>query len=451
MCLVVDTIKAESIAHAQTSPAKSHSHEEGSTKLATPNTAPLAPRSQLRASTSWRTALADTVQFWKCLLFFIYSGRSYSECPYFADRVEARVQVYSLSLVFFLWNKPHYRNGTFQQDMVKNLRNVALPGTGLALSYFCYFRVVALFSAFVLYPLASLLSALVLRRNGSDARDTATLYLAQLLAPEDWFSFWRLNCRLASYHAHLTHEAGYAMEDKFRFLQQAEAAGIAVSPSYKAAQVVVKDRNEEGGMGIRFFSNAHSGGDWIIQPRLSNSDEVASLLPDRCPLSTVRVVTASTHTLSEADGGIEVLSTVFRAGREGADTDHKCIMFDVDARTGEIGRGTTNSHWYQLGASKLSTSPLVSAHDITHHPDTQQPITGHKLSQLADGLALAQRAHAELMPDVPLVGWDVAFTAEHGALLLEGNLSCNFFRGSFDRQWYFNFVDSLFRKLSDSK
>jgi hypothetical protein len=236
------------------------------------------------------------------------------------------------------------------------------------------------------------------------------------------------------------------MEDKWTFLQSAETKGIAVSPTYKAAQVVVKDRNEEGGMGIRFFGNAHSGGDWIIQPRLENSAEVASLLPARAPLSTVRVVTASSHTLG-AGGSIKVLSTVFRAGREGADTDHKCIMFDVDAETGVIGRGTTNSHWYQLGLSKITTSPLVSTHNITNHPDTDHRVTGHQLSQLQEGLTLACQAHSKLMPDVPMVGWDVAFTSDHGVLLLEGNLSCNFFRGSFDRQWYFQFVDALFQKL----
>jgi hypothetical protein len=96
-----------------------------------------------------------------------------------------QVQVYSLSLIFYLWNKPHYRNGTFQDDMVrplfyicsmstcalslanwiqctcksltaalcschalctfkkqvKNLRNVAIPGTGVPLSLMCILKV----------------------------------------------------------------------------------------------------------------------------------------------------------------------------------------------------------------------------------------------------------------------------------------------------------------------
>lgn len=42
------------------------------------------------------------------------------------------------------------------------------------------------------------------------------------------------------------------------------------------------------------------------------------------------------------------------------------------------------------------------------------------------------RAHYLMLPDVPFVGWDVALT-DKGIYLLEVNLSCNFFRGSFDK------------------
>ena len=34
---------------------------------------------------------------------------------------------------------------------------------------------------------------------------------------------------------------------------------------------------------------------------------------------------------------------------------------------------------------------------------------------------------------------------DKGMLLLEANLSCNFFRGSFDKAQYFAFVDEYFR------
>ena len=56
---------------------------------------------------------------------------------------------------------------------------------------------------------------------------------SQLLEPEDWFAFWRLNCVLASYHALRTSDGGYALEDKLVFLQSCEAKGVACSPYEK--------------------------------------------------------------------------------------------------------------------------------------------------------------------------------------------------------------------------
>lgn len=44
-------------------------------------------------------------------------------------------------------------------------------------------------------------------------------------------------------------------------------------------------------------------------------------------------------------GFIEALSCVFRAGRQGAATDHSSILFDVDIGTGVIQEGSTNAHW----------------------------------------------------------------------------------------------------------
>eukprot|EP00746_Dinoflagellata_sp_MGD_P008598 gnl/MRDRNA2_/MRDRNA2_117234_c0_seq1.p1 gnl/MRDRNA2_/MRDRNA2_117234_c0~~gnl/MRDRNA2_/MRDRNA2_117234_c0_seq1.p1 ORF type:complete len:129 (+),score=28.21 gnl/MRDRNA2_/MRDRNA2_117234_c0_seq1:2-388(+) len=55
-------------------------------------------------------------------------------------------------------------------------------------------------------------------------------------------------------------------------------------------------------------------------------------------------------------------------------------------------------------------------------------------------------AHSILLPDVPMAGWDVALTNK-GVLLLETNLSCNFFRGTFDEDLYFNMVDEYFGLL----
>uniref|UniRef100_A0A6B2L540 Alpha-L-glutamate ligase-related protein ATP-grasp domain-containing protein n=1 Tax=Arcella intermedia TaxID=1963864 RepID=A0A6B2L540_9EUKA len=393
--------------------------------------------------------------FYRCLVYFL-GGGDYVSCPHFPGCLQAKCQVYSLAVVFFLWDQPHYRNGTFQQDMVKNLRNVAVPGTGLALSYFCHFKWTAYYFLFVLYPLAALFSALYhAPRTG---RTLSACFHEQLLTPQDWFSFWRMNCRLASYHSLLMGDQakGYALEDKWLFLLQASSRGIPVSPWIDLPRLVVKDKNEEGGMGIKFYKNAVAGGDWIIQEALDNADCIARLLPPNPPLSTLRVITASTYGVPTAEGRLQSgppgdqhvrsLSCVFRAGRAGAATDHSSILFDVDLQTGTLLKGTTNAHWYQLGPTKAFSTPWTSSHTLTHHPDCGVKITGETIPDIIKIRQLVEEAHKELIPDVPLAGWDVALTTK-GTLLLEVNLSCNFFRGTFDVPGYVVMLDAYFSKL----
>ena len=396
-------------------------------------------------------ALTDTIHFYTALAYYIIRGGTYPS-PYFGDNLQAQCQVYSLALVYKMWSQPHYRNGDFHEDMVKNLRNVAIPGTGIPLCVICYFKAVAVVFLLLGYPLAAVVSALHL--SGRNVSKTSVNYSRQLLNPQDWFSFWQLNCRLATHHSGMTPKAkGYGMEDKLAFLQKAAEENIAVTPYMTMPKLIVKHRNEEGGLGFHAFSNCVSGGDWIIQEALENDTFVASLLPDDAPLSTFRVISASRggmhldnekqQTEEETIAGVTPLSCVFRAGREGAATDHVSVLFDVDMKTGVIGRGTTNMNWYQLGLSALWRTPWTNEMSTTVHPDTGKQISDSIVPDMKGMLKFVKRAHARMMPDVPLAGWDVAFTNK-GMLLLEANLSCNFFRGSFDKRKYFEFVNDYF-------
>mmetsp|Transcript_12491 Transcript_12491/g.26780 ORF Transcript_12491/g.26780 Transcript_12491/m.26780 type:complete len:403 (+) Transcript_12491:267-1475(+) len=369
-----------------------------------------------------RVAVEETKMFYRCVRYFLQGGK-YSACPFFKEQLETRVQLFSLCLVFDLWNKDHYRNGTFQDDMKKNLRNVAIPGTGIPLSLFALHKSLALFFLFVLYPLCALAAAINLGRR--DMSVVCKEYRLQLLKPTDWFAFWRLNCALASYHASTTNEEDYKLEDKLTFLQVAQEKGIAVSPFMDIPAIICKHRNEEGGLGYMCYSNAVSGGDWIIQEILENDKTISPLLPKKAPLSTFRVITISTH----GENKVIPLSCVWRAGRSGAITDHSAILFDVDVQKGVFKKGVTNQHWYQLGLTKIFKTNWTTEHNFTKHPDTGKMITGEKVDAAAI-TAFAKKAHEVMMPRVPIIGWDVALTNK-GMLLLECNLSCNFF------SWHF--------------
>ena len=212
-------------------------------------------------------------------------------------------------------------------------------------------------------------------------------------------------------------------------------------------------------MGIYFYKNATDGGDWIIQERIDNSEWVSSLLPSSPPLSTFRVITqshASIDITKEArPEDITALSCVFRAGRQGADTDHSSILFDVDVATGQFRGGTTNAHWYRLGLWETlpGRCPWRSTHGYTHHPDGEIPITGKTVPDIQGMLKLVEDSHLKLCPDVPFVGWDVVLSADPKlpVCLLEVNLSCNFFRGTFDKRVYLNFIDDALVKLQEQR
>jgi hypothetical protein len=452
-----------------------------------------------------KSAAQDTLAYFAAFAFFFVRGGALRDCKVFDGQADAKAKtlhVYSLARTIATFNEPHYRAPTFGTDVRANLRNLAIPATGVPLSTFFLWRWSALLFVLVLSPLACAVAAAYVVYSAPPAEGLlvrwAAAYGQLLLNPQHWFAIWRLNCALVAEHSRLTRSAAYRLEDKGAFLLEGDKAGLPVSPFMKTAALVVKHRAIEGGMGIHMFSNfcnSDGGGEWIIQPRMRNSEFIASLLPADAPLSTLRVITASSYWLrqqrqlaaaaatagghseagassgsvsgaaamptpapaagSTAVGAVSnapveedyrAFTVVFRAGLAGASTDHKSICFDVDAATGEIRRGISNLHWYAMGPGAVGRLGATAHQSWTHHPDTHAPITGRVIPDFAGMLRLVLESHRQLVPDVPLVGWDVALTPE-GVALLEINISCNFFNGGYDRAAYVDYMHDFFGAL----
>lgn len=384
----------------------------------------------------------------------------------------ARIHLFTLASAFYLYHKPHYRKDSYAEDLVDNFCNVAIPGTGLPLSMFVRSKIIALGFVLTASPFCSIIASLHLWIKTGFKSSISKEYKNRLLAPDDWFSYWRLNCRVAGLHALLNdNPIGYQMENKWTFLKQGRDLQVPVSPFLDTPAIVLKHKNEEGGLGIHFYKNATHGGDWIIQEKIQNSDWVSSILPSNAPLSTFRVITqsrASIHIDNSNDDDdhtnkpptptveqITALSCVFRAGRKNAATDHDSILFNVDVATGAIKGGTTNAHWYMLGLHNILPGRCNwrSFHnEYDTHPDVPGlEVTGKVIPDIKGMLRLVEESHLKLCPDVPFVGWDVVLSADPKVpvCLLEVNLSCNFFRGSFDKGVYLDFIDDSLEKLQD--
>lgn len=438
---------------------------------------------------------------------------------------QERIHLYSIACNIYLYHYIHYRKSSYKLDLYDNLQNVAIPGTGIKLSYFInqYTIIPFLFFLFIIYPIVSFISSIRYYytmkyiRNTTPSTTTTTTttdttttttttttnknnkkkknnnsvklqqnatastttnktknddddkemindmiemiceeYTIQLLRPNDWFSYWRLNSIIVGMHSYLYRKQtniqnDYSMENKWTFLQYANNHNVPVSPYLNYSEYVIKHKNEEGGLGIYFYKNAVYGGDWIIQERIYNNDFVNTLLPnDNPPLSTFRIITCSkscymnnnnesstTSTNNNNNDMIIPLSCVFRAGRANALTDHSSILFDVDMNTGIIKGGTTNSNWYQLGLyNGIFKCPWRSYDEdrITNHPDDNlKVLSGITIPNFQNMLELCLNSHKVMCPTVPFAGWDVVYTnnTKLPLCLLEVNLSCNFFRGTF--------------------
>jgi len=426
----------------------------------------IAVLAALLALLAWCTLpmLRALFKYWRALLFF-WTGGSYEDARSKLTGLSdfGRAHLYSLAAVPWLMKQPHYRNGTFQADMLTNLRNVVLPTGiyGVPFSICARSRLHAIVTALFLIPCAAFVGSIVRRCRGLEA-SAADCFARTLLAPRDWLQLWRLNCRLASMTALATQSKDFDLEDKWKFIKACQANGIPVTPVMdRPVTLVAKDVNEEGGMGIHVLKNVMHGGQWILQEKLENCDAVNKLLPKEAPLSTMRVVTGSKGALaqlgaSSAQTRAKALCTVWRAGRAGAATDHSSVMVDLPtARKDEIlGTGSSSAHWYARGWKSLGMTLSSADGAICTHPDTGAVLRGCQLPGAAAATELCERAHDALMPTVPLAGWDVAFCPNKARpagppelVLLEANLSCNFFRGSIAWQEYSALLDEHFAAI----
>lgn len=370
------------------------------------------------------------------------------------------VWMHTIALNLELWSKPHYRADSLRDDLRDNFSNIAFPGTGIPMSWVCFSKSTTIFYLVLLHPFVVFVVSLNIMRSSIHRRDRtfSGVFKEELLAPKHWFALWRINSTLVAAH-HTAHadkpaiQNEYKYENKWDFLelalrqmklpQEGNSVQFKVTPIIaEIGEMVCKHKNIEGGMGIHVFKNAAHGGDWILQERLYNCDELQALLPSNAPLSTFRVITMSDPTAENFESSHKAMTFVWRAGRAGKDTDHSSVLFAVDPETLRIQDGKMFSNWYQVG--KPGSSNLLSKQELTSHPDTKQELTGEELLCAKDAVGICIDAHRRLMPNVPSIGWDVGVSRGHGAVLLEANLSCNFFGGTYDLEQYLRIVDTYY-------
>ena len=154
-----------------------------------------APAHATTTTTQMWALVATLLTYWRAFFYFWRSDGDFEGCPFLKREQDlpAKVHVYGLWLDLYLWDRPHYRAPTYRHDLLANLRNVAVPGTGLPLSFFCVAKPLAYLFFVFLYPVVALLGAVNVARTAPRAQGKyaalAAAFREHLLTPEDWFNF----------------------------------------------------------------------------------------------------------------------------------------------------------------------------------------------------------------------------------------------------------------------
>lgn len=154
--------------------------------------------------------------------------------------------------------------------------------------------------------------------------------------------------------------------------------------------------------------SARLGSPIILQPFLRNHPELRDL--GNGSLATVRLIS-----LRFEDTPAESLLAVLKIplGDMPADNFHLGgLAADVDIATGRLGRAAYQQHRYPID-------------QVTHDPGTGAPVAGRCLPLWDETRALALRAHDLLASRTPIIGWDIAITADGPVLVECNNIPCN--------------------------
>ena len=118
------------------------------------------------------------------------------------------------------------------------------------------------------------------------------------------------------------------------------------------------------------------------------------------------VNTIRTHTVLDSRGKAHVVKAILRAGVGSAVVDNYCqggAIYEVDLKTGLV---------CTFGQSKSNAKSYI-------HPGTNIVMLGYQIPNWDMVIRESERA-AERIPQIRVIGWDVAIT-NHGVELIEGN------------------------------
>jgi hypothetical protein len=152
----------------------------------------------------------------------------------------------------------------------------------------------------------------------------------------------------------------------------------------------------------RLFNDL-TGSSYIIQDTLIQHSRLNSLNPSS--VNTIRI-----NTFMDRNGQVEILASFFRFGMKGSFVDN------ISSGGGYIGVEPDSGRLRKKAYSDITHG---KARTFLYHPDTGLVFEGFEIPLYREAEELVTEA-ARHLPELRLIGWDVAITEEE-PVIIEGN------------------------------
>ena len=342
-------------------------------------------------------AAAAVIEYYRSILFFARGGK-FNECPCFKNDHHAKVHTYSLGSVLSSWGKS---TSALRKEFGGHLY---LPWVPVPVSFWLSYK--WLFYVFVMavYPLYCLLVACNENRL-KNLTGIPSHFQQNLLNPSHWMALWWTNYICCNDMVPKDCKS-LALLKQNTLLAAAEESNL---PTIKCIEgdVVVKNANVEGGMGIHFFKSEKYGGNCVIQCTPELHESLKDLLPLEChnPPPRFHVVTVS-PVGNELDQPTKVISCVLEVFN-----GKSCysVFYDVTGPVFSVHQATTKDKWFN--------NPLCALwkkNDITDRVNSIniKGLGGASLPIVEQLFTLAENAHHELAPGLPCAVWEIQLSIE---------------------------------------
>ena len=344
-------------------------------------------------------ALAALIEYYRSLLFYSRGG-DYTKCSCFQNDSHAKVHTYCLGIVLYKWNDKGLNGNTIRDHLRQHLGSLTLYKCIIPMKFWLYSKWSYYIFLFLVYPLFCIINALTEKKVRGFAEVPSTFQI-KLINPSHWVTLGWTNAVCSFFSLQELPASVSSLFKQTRLIEAAKECNIPVIEKLDG-EIVIKNANVEGGMGIKFFNTNSKDKNYVIQKVFDLHKSLKDIVPKEYHFPPPRFHITTMYTMKAQSEGTYVLSSVLELINPKTSNSY---FFDIDIFSQTIDSAYFKTDWY-------SSKKRGKKEDIPKLIVNAKRTSVSTLSELEDIFHLAVHAHEELFDSFPCAIWEIQLTSK---------------------------------------